>query len=83
VADDQTSLSPLAETIRHYLERYPASSDTALGVARWWLQGLPLSHGLEEVREALDELAAAGLVDKNKNPDGENRYSASQRLQRN
>lgn len=80
--DPKTKLSPFAEEIRNYLERYPAASDTATGVARWWIQGPYVERTFDEVRGALEELAEAGLVLKKRNPNGEIQYAASERLRR-
>lgn len=68
-----------AKAIKRYLHDHPQASDTVDGVGRWWLapQQYPLPD--EHVREALERLAALGVVKCRRLPDGTVIYSAAER----
>ena len=57
-------VSPLAREIYTYLESNPGAMDSLEGIAEWWLLETRMMAILEEVRNAVDELARAGLVEK-------------------
>lgn len=49
----------ITASILSYIERNPSASDTAHGIAKWWLKD---KYPLSEVTEALASLVAAGLI---------------------
>ena len=57
-----------------YLADHPDSSDTLEGIVQWWLLERKINHKIENVKEALAELAAKGLVLENRGRDGRIHY---------
>ncbi len=55
-------LSPLSLEILGYLQKNPDASDTLVGIARWWLLKQRIEAMTTEVKGALDQLVALGLV---------------------
>ena len=55
-------LSPLSVEILGYLEQNPRASDTLVGIARWWVLRQRIEAMTTEVKGALDQLVALGLV---------------------
>lgn len=51
--------SDIKTAILMYTKRNPEAADTATGIAKWWLHD---KYPVREVREALDQLTAEGLV---------------------
>jgi hypothetical protein len=49
----------IIDDILRYIESNPAASDTAQGIAKWWLED---KYPLSEVMEALAALVAEGLL---------------------
>lgn len=49
----------ITANILRYIERNPAASDTAHGIAKWWLED---KYPLSEVTQALAALVAKGLI---------------------
>ncbi len=54
----------LAKGVLEYLLRYPDAQDTVEGIAEWWLLEHQVRHAVNDVRKAMDELEARGLVIK-------------------
>lgn len=52
----------LADEILKYLLRYPEAEDTVEGIAEWWMAEQRARWTVDEVREAMKELVAKGLV---------------------
>ena len=52
----------LSFRILSYLADHPEASDTAEGIAQWWLLERRIDEELREVRAALTELMASRLV---------------------
>jgi hypothetical protein len=52
----------LADEILEYLLRYPEAEDTVEGIAEWWMAEQQARWTVDEVREAMKELVAKGVV---------------------
>ena len=70
---DNDEVHALARMLSRYLCDNPLASDTAQGIASWWLR---LDWHVHEfaVCSALARLVNAGLVEEVKGPDGRVRY---------
>jgi hypothetical protein len=66
----------LAGWIMAYLCAQPAASDTGRGVREWWLRQVSPPPSDATVLAILEELAGAGLVLRQVNPDGTVLWSA-------
>ncbi len=53
----ETIVDRLETEIRTYLETHPDATDTAEGIAAWWIQGAPTRSAVEQ---ALARLVASG-----------------------
>jgi hypothetical protein len=53
------ALPKIAHDIMRYMSENPGAADTLEGIAAWWLGG---KYPLPEVRQALGELVARGLI---------------------
>ena len=74
--------SDIAQAILEYLLEHPDAQDTLGGIAEWWLPEEKAKTRLRIVRDALDQLAAEGLVLKRLVKDSQIHYRInSQRLQ--
>jgi hypothetical protein len=60
----------LAQTILAYVRAHPAASDSVRGIRDWWLREMRPPPDDARLLEALDALAAAGLLSRTRNPDG-------------
>jgi Fe2+ or Zn2+ uptake regulation protein len=74
---DDTARQPLAEEILLYLAKHPDASDSAEGIADWWLARQRYEESVTRVQDALNELEAKGLVVRAVLPDGTVIYRAS------
>lgn len=66
--------------LREVLEcfaRFPERHDTLQGITQWWLLENRIEWAIGEVRAALDELVARGLVIAWRTADGQTRYHAN------
>ena len=59
------TLSAASEKLVHFLKSNPQASDTAEGIARWWIN-MPVAV----VAQALDQLVKRGVVEKLERDDG-------------
>ena len=59
------ALTSASEKVEHFLKSNPQASDTAEGIARWWVH-MPVSI----VAQALDHLVNQGIVEKIERDDG-------------
>jgi len=59
-----------AEAVLQYLALHPAAADDEQGIAEWWLPRFGIAATVEEVRQALARLVAAGAVQRHSLPDG-------------
>jgi hypothetical protein len=60
-----------ADRIRRYLDDFPQAADTAEGIARWWLSGVPEPI----VQAALDDLVKRGVMKRETVIGGRPQYS--------
>ena len=63
------------KTILAYVAAHPSASDTAQGIARWWLGAVPVPAAV--VICVLDRLAEEGRLVRTQRADGEMLYSMS------
>lgn len=59
-----------------YLKTHPAASDTADGIARWWVAE---PADAEAVASAMDRLVKRGIVERVAGPDAQLRYRKAKR----
>jgi hypothetical protein len=64
----------LKHEILDYLAHAPNAGDTVQGIAEWWLLEQRIRHTVAEVRRALEELVAEGLVKTIRHADGRTHY---------
>ena len=57
-------IEQLADRIVNYLESYPQATDTAAGVAGWWLRLDNNPDSIAQTKAALEILVAKGLINK-------------------
>ncbi len=72
-------LGPVALQILAYLSTHRDSQDTVEGIAEWWLLEQRIRHVITEVKNALAELVAHGLVLERTARDGRVRYRLNPR----
>ena len=70
------TVTDIAEAIRHYLAAHPDSSDTADGVASWWLGREHHGAGSADVLAALELLLRSGEIETETGPGGRIVYRA-------
>ena len=70
----ETDVAAVADEILRYLRSHVSASDTAEGIARWWLGRQRLEDSLVLVEAALERLVDAALVERHKGPAGPVRY---------
>lgn len=61
---DPDHIKSVASAIQRYLAHCPDASETAEGVARWWLARQRYNDALELVQNALDTLEEDGQVER-------------------
>lgn len=67
---DDPAIGPLVETLRRYVHAHPRAIDSAKGIRQWWLGELAGPHDPAAVEAAIRRLAAEGVVDPVRLPDG-------------
>ena len=72
-------LGPVALQILTYLSTHRDAQDTVEGIAEWWLLEQRVRHVITEVKKALAELVAQGLVLERAGQDGRARYRLNPR----
>ena len=70
---------PIADEILAYLAEHPRAQDTLEGIAEWWLLEQEIKRWTAQVRAALAELVAQGLVLERKGKDGQIHYHLNRR----
>ena len=70
---------PVAVQILAYLSTHRDAQDTVEGIAEWWLLEQRLRPLIAEVKKALNELVANGLVLERRGRDGRVRYRLNPR----
>jgi len=76
------SLGSVALQILAYLSTHRDAQDTVEGIAEWWLLEQRIRHMITEVKQALAELAAQGMVLERTGGDGRVHYRLNPRKQR-
>ena len=71
--------SRVAEAILDYLRQNPEAQDTVAGIAEWWLPERESQNRIVSVKEALDELVAAGLISEHEGKDAQISYRITRR----
>jgi hypothetical protein len=64
----------MANEVLSYLSGHPEAQDTIEGIAEWWLLEQRIRHEITEVKKALDELVAQGLILERSGRDGHVHY---------
>jgi hypothetical protein len=71
---NQESKSEIARDILSYLTRHPEAQDTVAGIVEWWLLEEHIKRRSQNVKEALAELVASGLIVEIVGKDSQTRY---------
>jgi hypothetical protein len=74
-------LGRVALQILRYLKTYPNAQDTVEGIAEWWLLEERIRYMITEVKQALAELVARGMVLERTGRDGRAHYRLDSRKQ--
>jgi hypothetical protein len=64
----------MAENILAYLATHPEAQDTMEGIVEWWLLEQEIRRSTAQVKAALAELVAQGLVLERRGKDGQIHY---------
>jgi hypothetical protein len=72
-------VATVADAISRYLRARPDAADTVDGIRLWWLTGDAAEETPECVREALELLEAAGIVERRELPGSQVLYAAARR----
>lgn len=75
--EDDVRRHAIREAIVEHLRRSPSASDTAAGVAQWWLQAIGFPVSTAETREVLEELVQAKRLYRLSLPGGTVLYAAA------
>jgi hypothetical protein len=75
-------LGPLAMQILRYLSTHKDAQDTVEGIAEWWLLEQRIRHVISEVKQALSELVAQGMIVERAGRDGRVHYRLNSRVKR-
>jgi hypothetical protein len=67
---DEDLVAVVMKAILAYLRAHPQAKDTAAGIVQWWLPPVVRAAQPREVQEALERLAAAGLIRAKNLPGG-------------
>jgi hypothetical protein len=67
-------LSPIAQDILAYLVDHSEAQDTLEGIMQWWLLEQEIKRWIDQVRTAIAELVAHGLVLERRGKDGRIHY---------
>ena len=65
----KTDNSEIASEILKYLAEHPNAADTLNGVVQWWLEERTIRIQLDQIKQALDELVAKGMVTERRRGD--------------
>jgi hypothetical protein len=74
-----TEGSKIGYEILAYLAKHPDSGDTLEGIAQWWLLERKIKHQVGNIKEALAELVAKGLVLEYRGKNSQTHYRTNQR----
>ncbi len=78
----QPRLGPIAIQILSYLAAHPAAQDTVEGIAEWCLLEKRIRRPSTQVRRAVEQLQAEGLLAARTGTDGRARYRLNPRKRR-
>jgi predicted transcriptional regulator len=70
--------SKIGNEILEYLVDHPKAQDTLEGIVNWWLLEREIKFQEAQVKKALAELVAKGLVIEQKGNNSKNHYRANQ-----
>ena len=73
----KTDNADIASEILKYLADHPNAADTLNGIVQWWLPERTIRFQVDQVRQALDELIAKGMVTKQRRSDSKIVYRAN------
>ncbi len=73
-----TEKSQISHEILAYLVEHPEARDTLEGILEWWLLERKIKRQKDQVKEALAELIAKGLVLEHKGGNSQTQYSINQ-----
>jgi DNA-binding PadR family transcriptional regulator len=79
---EQSEKTKIAREILAYLAEYPDAQDTLEGIVEWWLLDQAIKNRTKNVKEALAELVAEGLVIEREGRDGRIHYRVNRRKRR-
>jgi hypothetical protein len=65
-----------------YLTKNAEAGDTFDGIVEWWLLDRKIRQGIDDVREALDELAAKQLIREYQSVDARIHYRINRRKEK-
>ncbi len=71
--------SQIAHEILAYLAEHPGAQDTVEGIVEWWLLEQKIKRRTAQVKEALTQLVAEGLVLERKGKDSRVYYRLNRR----
>jgi Fe2+ or Zn2+ uptake regulation protein len=74
---DASELMRVVHALAEYLLAHPQASDTAEGIARWWLRADP-QVSAAQLQQALDWMEGKGLINKVVAGDGRVRWRRSE-----
>jgi hypothetical protein len=69
----------IAQEVLAYLAEHPRAQDTLEGIVQWWLLEQEIQRRMAQVRAALAELVARGLVLERQGKDGRTYYRVNRR----
>jgi hypothetical protein len=69
----------VARKILAYLAEYPDAQDTVEGIVEWWLLEQKIKHHAAQVKDALAELVAQGLILERTGKDARIHYRMNRR----
>jgi Fe2+ or Zn2+ uptake regulation protein len=73
-----TEKSQISHEILAYLVEHPEARDTLEGILEWWLLERKIKRQKDQVKEALTELVARGLVLEHKGGNSQTQYRINQ-----
>jgi hypothetical protein len=79
---EQPEKMKIAREVLAYLTEHPGAQDTLEGIVEWWLLDQAIRNWTKNVREALMELVAEGLVIERKGRDERTHYRVNGRKRR-
>ena len=68
----------MGNEILAYLADHPKAQDTLEGIVEWWLLERAINFQVAQVKKALTELIAKGLILEKKGPDSQIHYRINQ-----